>query len=324
MISVIIPIYKVEEFIVRCVNSLMQQTMEEVEFIFVNDATPDDSIVLLQLALNNFPERKAQVHILNHEVNQGLPAARNTGLRVATGEYIYHCDSDDYLEPDALETMYRAAKANDADIVWCDWFLSFEHNERYMKQPGYPTAYEALRGILNGRMKYNVWNKLVRRELYTQNDIWFPSGYGMGEDMTMIRLFACAGQVAYVPRAFYHYVKLNGNAFSQTYSESHLIELRHNTDSTLAYLNGKYGSALANEYEYFKLDVKFPFLITDDYKKYNLWQKWYPEANKYVLKNTEVSFRRRILQYAAWKNQFWIVRLYYFVFNVIYGCFYRR
>ena len=102
MISVIIPIYKVEEFIVRCVNSLMQQTMEEVEFIFVNDATPDDSMVLLQLALNNFPERKAQVHILNHEVNQGLPAARNTGLRVATGEYIYHCDSDDYLEPDAL------------------------------------------------------------------------------------------------------------------------------------------------------------------------------------------------------------------------------
>ena len=59
MISVIIPIYKVEEFIVRCVNSLMQQTMEEVEFIFVNDATPDDSMVLLQLALNNFPERKA-------------------------------------------------------------------------------------------------------------------------------------------------------------------------------------------------------------------------------------------------------------------------
>lgn len=324
MISVIIPIYKVEEFIVRCVNSLMQQTMEEVEYIFVNDATPDDSMVLLQLALNNFPERKAQVHILNHEVNQGLPAARNTGLRVAMGEYIYHCDSDDYLEPDALETMYRAAKANDADIVWCDWFLSFEHNERYMKQPAYPTAYEALKGILNGRMKYNVWNKLVRRELYTLNDIWFPAGYGMGEDMTMIRLFACAGQVAYVSRAFYHYVKLNREAFTNTMSERHLSAVLHNTAETVSFLQKRYGSTLEGEIGTFKLTVKYPFLIGDDWSQYRLWKNCFPEANPFISRFRQLSLRSWLLQLAALHGHYWLLWLHYkLVYKLMYGIIYK-
>lgn len=324
MISVIIPIYKVEEFIVRCVNSLMQQTMEEVEFIFVNDATPDDSMVLLQLALNNFPERKAQVHILNHEVNLGLPAARNTGLRVAMGEYIYHCDSDDYLEPDALETMYRAAKANDADIVCCDWFLSFEHNERYMKQPAYPTAYEALKGILNGRMKYNVWNKLVRRELYTLNDIWFPAGYGMGEDMTMIRLFACAGQVAYVPRAFYHYVKLNREAFTNTMSERHLSAVLHNTAETVSFLQKRYGSTLEGEIGTFKLTVKYPFLIGDDWSQYRLWKNCFPEANPFISRFRQLSLRSWLLQLAALHGHYWLLWLHYkLVYKLMYGIIYK-
>ncbi len=321
-VSVIVPVYKVEAFVDRCFRSLMEQTLQDVEFIVIDDCTPDRSIAVIRDVMKDYPWRDVQ--IVSHKENKGLPSARNTGLAMAKGEYVFHCDSDDWVEPDMLETLYDTAEKEDADIVWCDWFLSFGEKERYMRQPSYSTPLEALKGMLSGVMKYNVWNKLVRRDLYVDNGIAFPDGYGMGEDMTMMRLFSCARRVAYVGKAFYHYVKLNSNAFSQTYSERHLIELRYNTNSTLAYLAGKYGSALANEYEYFKLDVKFPFLITKNCDKYNLWLDWYPEANKYVLKNTEVSFRRRILQYAAWKNQFWIVRLYYFVFNVIYGCFYRR
>ena len=269
-VSVIVPVYGVENFVGRCFRSLMEQTLQDVEFIVVDDCTPDMSIGVIRNVMKDYPGRDVQ--IVSHNENKGLPSARNTGLAMAKGEYVFHCDSDDWVEPDMLETLYDTAEKEDADIVWCDWFLSFGEKERYMRQPSYSTPLEALKGMLSGVMKYNVWNKLVRRDLYVDNGIAFPDGYGMGEDMTMMRLFSCAGKVAYVGRAFYHYVKLNGNAFSQTYSERHLIELRHNTDSTLAYLNGKYGSALANEYEYFKLDVKFPFLITDDYKKYNLWQ----------------------------------------------------
>lgn len=222
-ISVIIPIYGVERFIERCVKSLMEQSFDDVEYIFVNDSTKDKSMDILLAVLNRYPQKKDQIIIKEHAQNLGLPAARNTGLSVASGKYIFHCDSDDFVDPTMLEELYYEAKKNDADIIWCDWYLTFSHNERYMKQPNYTDPEDALRGILCGTMKYNVWNKLIKRELYSRNNIRFPSGYGMGEDMAIIKLFACANKIAYVPKAFYHYIKTNANAFSQTYSERHLI-----------------------------------------------------------------------------------------------------
>lgn len=323
-ISVIIPIYKVEQFIVRCVVSLMEQTLSGVEYIFIDDATPDNSIVLLDEVLKKYPERKANVQIISHDKNKGLPAARNTGLAVAKGEYIFHCDSDDYVETDMLEQLYNKAKDEDADIVWCDWWLSFAKNERYMKQPEYPTAMEALKGMLSGVMKFNVWNKLVKRKLYTESGIVFPTGYGMGEDMTIMRLFARAEKVVYLPNAFYHYVQLNTGAFSKTYSERHLLELQHNVSLLITDLQQMFGNKLDREIAYFKLDVKFPFLISGDPAKYALWKKWYPEANKYIFQNKQLSLRSRCLQWLAGKNQFWMVCLYYkCVHRLIYGLIYR-
>lgn len=323
-VSVVVPVYKVEAFIGRCIRSLMEQTLQETEFILVDDGTPDNSISVAQKVIKDYPERQGQIRIIRHNANKGLPAARNSGLSMASGEYVFHCDSDDFVEPEMLEHLYQAAKDEDADIVWCDWLLAFGQNERYMKQPPYATSVEALKGMLGGAMKYNVWNKLVRRRLYADNRILFPAGYGMGEDMTMIRLFACAQKVAYVPGGYYHYVRLNSDAFSNTYSERHLKELRHNTDETLAFLKSKYGDTLAQEMEFFKLDVKYPFLITDDKRKYELWETWYPEANKYIRLNRHVSARRRMLQLLASKKQFRLVGLYYkLVHKFIYGIVYR-
>lgn len=321
-VSVIVPVYKVEPFIGRCMRSLMEQTLQDAEFIVVDDCSPDNSISIARQVAGNYPDRK--VTFITHEVNKGLPAARNSGLAVASGEYVFHCDSDDFVEPEMLRRLYDEAERQDADIVWCDWFLSFGQNERYMKQPSYATPMEALKGILGGAMKYNVWNKLVRRQLYTDNRILFPSGYGMGEDMTMIRLFACADKVVYVPEGFYHYVKLNSGAFSNTYSERHLEELAHNVAETLAFLKDKYGNALDLDIEFFKLDVKYPFLVTDDKSKYELWEKWYPEANQYIRLNKNVSSRRRMLQLLADRKMFRIVCLYYkLVHKFIYGIVYK-
>ena len=126
-ISVIVPVYSVEEFIERCVRSLFQQTYKEVEYIFVNDHTPDRSMEIIKNCIAEYPHLKTV--LLEHSVNKGLPAARNTGLSVATGKYVFHCDSDDFVEPDMLEKLYQRAEETNADIVWCDCFLSFEKNE---------------------------------------------------------------------------------------------------------------------------------------------------------------------------------------------------
>ena len=323
-VSVIIPVYKVEKFITRCADSLLAQTLQDIELIFVDDASPDGSMDLLQSCIDRYPDRKRTVKIMRHGKNKGLPASRNTGLGIASGEYIFHCDSDDFAEPDMLEVLYRTAIEKEADIVWCDWYLSFKHNERYMTQPDYPSPLEALKGMLGGAMKFTVWNKLVKRSLYTDIGITFPEGYGLGEDMTMMMLFACAGKVAYLPRAFYHYVKLNTGSFTQTYSERHSVELKHNVRRISNYLHGKFGDELEREIAFLKLTVKYPFLISASTEKYRLWKAWYPEANRYIPQNKSVSLRSRFLQYCAWKGLFWVVRLHYiFLQKVVYGLIYR-
>lgn len=320
-VSVIIPVYNVAEFLPCCVRSLMKQTLQDVEYIFVNDATPDESIDVLRQTLAEFPARQGMVKILEHEKNAGLPAARNTGLAVAIGEYVFHCDSDDYVEHDMLEVMYCRAVASDADIVWCDWYLSFKKNERYMSQPNYSTPVEALKAMLSGSMKYNVWNKLVRRSLYVNNDISFPSGFGMGEDLTIVRLFAHAKKVAYVPRAFYHYVKLNTKAFTQTHAMAHFNALHQNVEATVNYLTDIFGDRFEREISFLKLEAKFPFLImAANSSFYALWKSWYPEANKFIWQNTNISVRNRTLQWLASKDQFWLIRIYYYVvIRLVYG-----
>ena len=324
-VSVIIPIYNVSAFISCNVRSLLSQTLQEVEFIFVDDASPDDSIDILYDNLENFPNRKDFVKVIHHKENKGLPAARNIGLDLAQGEYIYHCDSDDWVEPEMLETMYKAAMAADADIVYCDFFLSFEKKERYMSNPWFDTADDMLKkGFLGGNMKYNVWNKLVRRSLYVDNGIMFPEGYSMGEDMTMIQLAALADKVAYVPHAFYHYVKLNEGAYSNSYTQKKLDDIRFNVDRTVTFLQEKFGDSLDYEISLFKLSIKLPFLMTGDKKMYKLWKEWYPDAAKYACSNKEQSFRTRLLQWMASKGQWWFVYFYYkIVYKFIYGIIYK-
>lgn len=324
-VSVIIPVYNVSAFISYNVRALLSQTLQEVEYIFVDDASPDNSIDILYDNLDNFPNRKDSVKVIHHQENKGLPAARNTGLALAQGEYVYHCDSDDWVEPEMLEKMYTAAKAADADIVYCDFFLSFEKNERYMSNPRYETAEDLLKkGFLGGTMKYNVWNKLVRRSLYVDNGITFPEGHSMGEDMTMIQLAAVADNVAYVPYAFYHYVKLNEGAFSNSYTQNKLDDIRYNVDRTVLFLQEKFGNSLEKEISLFKLNIKLPFLLTGDKGMYKLWKEWYPESDKYADANTEQPRRTRLLQKMAAKGQWWYVDLYYrLVYKFIYGIIYR-
>lgn len=323
-VSVIIPVYKVETFIERCVRSLMEQTMNEVEYIFVDDASPDDSIHILHKVLADYLARRAHVKILTHGENKGLPAARNTGLAAASGEYVFHCDSDDFVEKDLLSTLYEAACHEKADIVWSDYYISYPSNERYLKQPSYKTPEAALKGMLHGRMKYNVWNKLVKRSLYTEHDITFPAGYAMGEDMTMMFLFSYAHKVAYVGKALYHYVS-NSASMTNVPKPKHLIELKYNSDRVLSFLEQRYNGTWREEGYSFMLLMKWPFLTGHDSKLYPLWREWCPEANRYIWKRKDVSLRIRFIESCAAHGQFWLVKLHdWIVLRFLYSLIYKK
>ena len=119
-VSVIIPVYNIRNFVGDCIRSLLSQTMQQgVEYIIVDDASVDGSFDIVMDLVKDNPHFK----VVRHERNLGLPAARNTGLGMASGEYIIHCDGDDFMEPEMVEKLYECAVHNKADMVWCDWYL---------------------------------------------------------------------------------------------------------------------------------------------------------------------------------------------------------
>ena len=273
----------------------MEQTLEDVEFIFVDDASPDGSAGVLQEVVSRYPSR--EVKILRHEVNRGLPAARNTGLAAASGEYIYHCDSDDYLEKDALEKLFAAASAAGSDFAYCDFFLETDTSSRVLDNPSFTDPGRMIReGFLSGRMKYNVWNKLVSRSVYERSAALFPEGHSMGEDMTMILIALSATRTVHVPEPLYHYMRTNPAAFTARSAAPRLADIRFNADRTLSAIEGR----VEPEYvAFFKLSLKLPFLFSGSDKDYRLWHEWYPEANAYIMRNRYLPLRTRLVQLAA-------------------------
>ena len=321
-VSVIIPFFKVAPFVERCTRSLLEQTLSDVEYIFVDDASPDESRSIIERVAAEYDR---DVRILTHLENKGLPAARNTGLAEAKGDFIYHCDSDDYLEPTMLEEMYKAATEQEADFVYCDFYLDFGSSRRVMTNPSYTDPERMIKeGFLAGLMKYNVWNKLVKRSLYVDSELLFPAGHGMGEDMTMIALATHATRSAHVAQPLYHYVKLNGNAFTNTLSPRHLDDIRFNADRTFSLLQAWDVSDKERYLSFFKLNLKLPFLFSDDRDQYRLWKQWYPEANPFIKQNVHQPRRTRMVQQWAAAGLFPLVRLYSFLVNhLYYGIRYR-
>ena len=121
-VSVIIPVYGVEKYIERCAKSLFEQTLHDIEYLFIDDCSPDNSIKILESLLDSYPSRKANTRILKMSTNSGQAAVRMRGMKEATGEYLIHCDSDDWVDHQMYEKMYNYAKSNDYDMVWCDYY----------------------------------------------------------------------------------------------------------------------------------------------------------------------------------------------------------
>lgn len=318
-VSVIVPVYNVCNFIGSCAKSLLSQTLKDVEFIFVDDVSQDNSVDVLTATINACPHRQSQCLILRHTCNKGLPAARNTGLMAARGEYIFHCDGDDFVEAGMLMSLYNEAKSKDADIVYCDYYVSEVDKERYIHQPRCSSPEQAMKNLLCADMVYNVWNKLVRRRLYTENQICFPSGYSMGEDLTMIKLFSFARKISYLPEAFYHYVRWNSNAMTRIMSQRHIDQLKHNLTNIAQFLIDRYGDFWAEVIYGFVLQIKWPLLITNRRYYYNAWKECVREANPYIWRDRNVSLRIKCVEFWASKGWFSLIWLHYWI---VCRCFY--
>lgn len=222
-VSVIVPVYKVERWLERCGRSLFGQTMEEAEFIFVDDRSPDGSIEVLERVLADYPRRREQVKVIRHSENQGVSVSRQDGLDAATGEYVIHSDPDDWVEPEMLERLYEKAKADDADMVICDFYQVNPKTGRKRLFVQKPDSFDAelVQRQLFRNLHGCVWNKLVRLEVIRKANVKFPAGYAFCEDLTFnTELLNQPLKIVYLPEAFYNYVwSATGGSLSSAYSE---------------------------------------------------------------------------------------------------------
>ncbi len=206
-VSIIIPVYNVAKYIERCLLSVLNQTWQDLEVILVNDCTPDNSMEIAGKVIALHP-RGAMVKCLEHEKNRGQSAARNTGIRVATGDYLYFLDSDDYLPLESIATLWEFAKTKKYDFVLGNYEITGSSRSipfMKMKEGAIFCKEEILSSYANDLWPRTVWNMLIRRDFLLAEHLFFKEGI-IHEDDLWTFLLACKAASAYfVNRVTYYY-----------------------------------------------------------------------------------------------------------------------
>ncbi|ATA68509.1 glycosyltransferase, group 2 family protein [Capnocytophaga cynodegmi] len=277
--TVIIPIYKAEIFIERCLNSVFNQDLDDVEYILINDCTPDKSFeIAKQKAADS--ERKNDIKLIENETNLGIGKSRRKGMLAASGKYVIQIDSDDWIERNMLSTLYKKAEEEKSDVVTCDYYISFLNGKRKYRKEEYKADIDYnVKSIMLGRVHPSLCNTLVRREFYLKNG-FIPTGeVDMGEDFeTMFKVFLTTSKVAYVAQPFLHYTQYNTNSITKTMNASHIEDTIHSIrifEKILEQTNGRYEEA-------FKIMLIFwkkMFLLDRQYAKYFYTVR--PDVNKF-------------------------------------------
>lgn len=197
-VSVIVPVYNVEKYLDRCLDSLVNQTLQEIEIIVINDSTPDQSQIIIDKYMNLYPN-KVFSYI---KPNGGLSDARNYGMSKMKGDYFGFVDGDDYVEYSMFEKLYERATQEEADVTTCDFYWTYPNRLQRATDGPYTNERELLT-----KMMPTVWNKLYKKSWFDSLDIKFPVGLRYEDSSFSIRLAPFIRKLAYVNEPLVYYVQ---------------------------------------------------------------------------------------------------------------------
>ena len=231
-VSILIPIYGVEQYIERCAISLFEQSYDNIEYIFVDDATKDDSVAVLERVIDRYPNRKPAAKIIHHPVNKGISAARNTAVAVCTGDYLIHVDSDDYIATQAVKHLVERAITTNADIVLFDTTV-LTNNGIIIRQVSYSDKTTYIKRLLQHTEQCAHWNKFYRSDFYKQSGIQSCENIRLAEDYAVTpRLVHEAQTIAVLHEPLYFYETRNQSSYMHNLSRS-AIESHYQADKVL-------------------------------------------------------------------------------------------
>ena len=239
-VSVIVPVYNVEKYVEKCLKSLVNQTMQEIEIIVVDDGSKDGSKSIVDNYIKKYPDKIKYLY----KENGGLSSARNFGIPYANGEYIAFLDSDDYVEPTMYEEMYNLAKKEDADMVECDFIWEYPNKQKY----DYGVVYNGKKEAIE-KARVVAWNKLIKREIIESEKIEFPFGLRYEDVEFFYKLVPSLNKIAFLKKYFIHYVQReNSIANTQNTKTKDIFKVLNNVIEF--YKNKGYYEEYKEELEY--------------------------------------------------------------------------
>lgn len=266
-ISVIVPVYKVEKYLRRCIDSILNQTFLDFELILVDDGSPDNCGAICE----EYAKKDSRIQVIHRE-NGGLPAARNSGLEIARGEYIAFCDSDDYWASDFLEVLVRRIEETGADVVSCGYTAVTEGGE-YISRTDYPefdrqlaapqdTAELMIRDILGMKISWAVWTRIFRGEIIRQNHLRFFRCFAEDIPFTLEYSLYCK-RVATVDYVGYYYTQRENSIM-----QFGKAQVRLNAMNEIShYLGGKLLSGDHGEYFRNIFPILHFYILDNQYKE---------------------------------------------------------
>ena len=312
-VSILVPFFKVEKYVGRCVESLFTQSYSNIEYVFVNDCTPDKSMEVINDYIAKYGVAD-KCKMIVHEENQGISASRNDCLDNMTGNYFLFVDSDDYIDKDMIESLVKAAIKENADISGCGYIEEFadhsvEHPQKYTNDHD-----EMMRAITLLTIKGVMWKLLVRSSIVTEHrdEVRFIPDRNMVDDyMFCCQIFYYAQRFAGVDRCMYHWIQYNPNNYTHTTIfavESQAAAIRKTEEFYRQ--KGVYG-VVKDELLQRKFISKLPLLFDKKCFDVERWRMLFPECNN-VWRNMSFSRNNKILFSLA---QSFLYRLVPFIYS---------
>ena len=300
LITVVVPCFNVEQYVEKCVNSILMQTYSNLEIILVDDGSRDGT----REKLDAFHDQRI---IVIHQKNMGLSGARNTGIKYANGRYICFIDGDDYVEPEYVGRMYESCKKNKTDICVCGFnYVNEEYRvigKKYVKNKFRYDKISSIKDILSRKPKTTVvaWNKLYRTDLFTKNNILYPVGRLHEDGFIIYKLYYYANGISVISDTLYNYLQRSDSIMNKKYSHKHVEDGIKSVEEAKSFLSSKpIRKKISNEIKAYEINTKSYILYLIIKNKLVISEKseiicFLLKNTKEVLKNRQVSMKAKIM-----------------------------
>lgn len=305
-VSILVPIYNVEKYIERCLDSIFSQTYPTIEYIFVDNCSTDGSLDVLNNKIDQYDIQKDRFKLIIHDRNEGIAVSRNDCIMNATGDYVLFVDSDDWIELDMIELLVAASDNAHADIVGCDFYMENNGVTKCCCEPYCNSGYDNMIKAIDYELSSVLWKLLIKRSLF--ESIRFTPNLDIVEDyIVTIKLYQHAKNVSSVHKGLYHYILHQGSASSVKLKslQSHIkgvkiIEKYFIHENLL-------DETICHRLMLRKFNIKSNFLTKQllDYKSY---RNTFPEV-KHIWREMNYSKKEKIKFWMAEKGLFPFLRI---------------